>query len=183
MSALPPDGAVFLYYEQNQAMMSALLRAFAQALGPAAMAGDRGGTDIHMAFGAHAGRHALGLGGSVRREIGPFGANVHGDADSQMLSYLANGIAVAAEAVEAEVPVVDPAARDRRRLRRPRLQPRRRLRRARSLWLEPRAALADDAAGEARRSVFGVNGGDAQRWRGRRACSRLQCRSGTRPHS
>ena len=67
VSALPPDGAVFLDDEQNQAMMAALLRAFAQALGPAAMAGDHGGTEIHMAFGAHADGIALGLGRPVRR--------------------------------------------------------------------------------------------------------------------
>jgi N-methylhydantoinase B len=106
VSALPPDGAVFLYYEQNQAMMAALLRAFAQALGPAALAGDHGGTEIHMAFGAHADGTPWVSVAQCGGEIGPFGANAHGDADSQMLSYLANGIAVAAEAVEAEVPVI-----------------------------------------------------------------------------
>ncbi len=106
VSALPPDGAVFLYYEQNQAMMAALLRAFAQALGPAALAGDHGGTEIHMAFGAHPDGTPWVSVAQCGGEIGPFGANAYGDADSQMLSYLANGIAVAAEAVEAEVPVV-----------------------------------------------------------------------------
>ncbi len=106
VSALPPDGTVFLYYEQNQAMMAALFRAFAQALGPAALAGDHGGTEIHMAFGAHADGTPWVSVAQCGGEIGPFGANSHGDADSQMLSYLANGIAVAAEAVEAEVPVV-----------------------------------------------------------------------------
>ena len=106
VSALPPDGAVFLYYEQNQAMMAALLRAFAQALGPGALAGDHGGTEIHMAFGAHPDGTPWVSVAQCGGEIGPFGANAHGDADSQMLSYLANGIAVAAEAVEAEVPVV-----------------------------------------------------------------------------
>jgi N-methylhydantoinase B len=39
-------------------------------------------------------------------EIGPFGANVHGDADSQMLSYQANGIGVAVEAIESDAPVL-----------------------------------------------------------------------------
>ena len=106
VSALPPDGAVFLYYEQNQAMMAALLGAFAQALGPAAMAGDHGGTEIHMAFGARPDGTPWVSVAQCGGEIGPFGANAHGDADSQMLSYLANGIAVAAEAVESEVPVV-----------------------------------------------------------------------------
>jgi N-methylhydantoinase B len=42
VSALPPDGAVFAYWEQNQVILSALLRALAQAVGPAAIAGDRG---------------------------------------------------------------------------------------------------------------------------------------------
>jgi N-methylhydantoinase B len=39
-------------------------------------------------------------------EIGGFGANQYGDADSQVLSYMANGIAPAIEAVEAEVPAI-----------------------------------------------------------------------------
>ncbi len=106
VSALPPDGAVFLYYEQSQAMMAALLSALAGALGPAAMAGDHGGTEIHMAFGARPDGTPWVSVAQCGGEIGPFGANVHGDADSQMLSYLANGIAVSAEAVESEVPVV-----------------------------------------------------------------------------
>jgi N-methylhydantoinase B len=42
----------------------------------------------------------------VGGEIGAYGANRHGDADSQMLSYQANGIGVAVESVESEVPVV-----------------------------------------------------------------------------
>ena len=42
----------------------------------------------------------------VGGEIGAYGANRHGDADSQMLSYQANGIGVAVEAVEAGAPVV-----------------------------------------------------------------------------
>ena len=107
MSALPPDGAVFLYYEQNQAMMAALLPRVRPGARPGcAGRRPRRHRDPHW-------RSALTPDGtpwvSVAQcggEIGPFGANAYGDADSQMLSYLANGIAVAAEAVEAEVPVV-----------------------------------------------------------------------------
>ena len=51
-------------------------------------------------------------------EIGPFGANRHGDADCQMLSYQANGIAVAVEAIESDVPVALLRARGRARQRR-----------------------------------------------------------------
>jgi N-methylhydantoinase B len=70
------------------------------------MAGDRGGTGIHNAFGTRADGSPWVSVAQCGGEIGPFGANRHGDADSQMFSYLANGIGVAAEAVEADVPVV-----------------------------------------------------------------------------
>jgi N-methylhydantoinase B len=105
VSALPPDGAVFAYYEQNQVMISALLRALAGAVGPAAMAGDRGGTDIHNAHGVLPNGTPWVSAAQCGGEIGPFGANRHGDADCQMLSYQANGIAVAVEAIESDVPV------------------------------------------------------------------------------
>jgi N-methylhydantoinase B len=98
VSALPPDGAVFAYWEQNQVMISALLRALAQALGPLALAGDRGGADIHNANGVDPDGTPWIAAAQCGGEIGPFGANRHGDADSQMLSYQATGIAPAAEA-------------------------------------------------------------------------------------
>ena len=106
VSALPPDGAVFAYWEQNQTMISAILRALAQALGPLAMAGDRGGADIHNANGVLPDGTPWLSAAQCGGEIGPYGANRHGDADSQMLSYQANGIAPAAEAVESGAPVV-----------------------------------------------------------------------------
>jgi N-methylhydantoinase B len=106
VNALPPDGAVFAYWEQSQTMISAILRALAQALGPAAMAGDRGGADIHNANGVLPDGTPWVSAAQCGGEIGPFGANRHGDADSQMLSYQATGIAPAAEAVESGAPVV-----------------------------------------------------------------------------
>jgi N-methylhydantoinase B len=106
VSALPPDGAVFAYWEQSQTMISALLRALAQALGPAAMAGDRGCPDLHNANGVLPDGTPWISAAQCGGEIGPYGANRHGDADSQMLSYQANGIAPAAEAVESGAPVV-----------------------------------------------------------------------------
>ena len=106
VSALPPDGAVFAYWEQSQTMISAILRALAQALGPLAIAGDRGGADIHNANGMLPDGTPWVSAAQCGGEIGPFGANRHGDADSQMLSYQANGIAPAAEAIESGAPVV-----------------------------------------------------------------------------
>ncbi|HXR13346.1 MAG TPA: hydantoinase B/oxoprolinase family protein [Solirubrobacteraceae bacterium] len=106
VSALPPDGAVFAYWEQSQVILSALLRALAQAVGPAALAGDRGSANIHNANGLLADGRPWISAAQVGGEVGPFGANRHGDADSQMLSYQANGIGVAVEAVESDAPVV-----------------------------------------------------------------------------
>jgi N-methylhydantoinase B len=106
ISALPPDGAVFAYWEQSQVILSALLRALARAVGDAAIAGDRGSADIHNANGVRADGTPWISAAQVGGEIGPFGANRHGDADSQMLSYQANGIGVAVEAVESDAPVV-----------------------------------------------------------------------------
>ncbi len=105
-SALPPDGAVFAYWEQTQIVMAAMLRALAQPLGEAAIAGDRGCPDLHNANGVWPDGTPWISAAQCGGEIGPYGATRHGDADSQMFSYLANGIAVAAEAVESEVPVV-----------------------------------------------------------------------------
>ncbi|WP_368499137.1 hydantoinase B/oxoprolinase family protein [Herbiconiux sp. A18JL235] len=106
VSALPPDGAVFLYFEQSQVILATVLIALEKALGDRAIAGDRAGTNLHTAFGARPDGSpwvsAMQCGG----EIGPFGANRHGDADSQCMSYLANGIAPSVEAVEKENPVV-----------------------------------------------------------------------------
>lgn len=106
VSALPPDGAVFLYFEQSQVILATVLMALEQALGERAIAGDRAGTNLHTAFGAWPdGRpwvSAMQCGG----EIGPYGANRHGDADTQCMSYLANGVAPSVEAVEKDTPVV-----------------------------------------------------------------------------
>ena len=106
VSALPPDGAVFLYYEQSQVMIGALLRALAKAVGPAAIAGDRGTTDIHSASGVHPNGMPWVSAAQLGGELGPFGATEHGDADTWMLSYQANGIVGAVEAIESDVPAV-----------------------------------------------------------------------------
>jgi N-methylhydantoinase B len=106
VSALPPNGAVFAYWEMSQLMISALLRALAQAVGESAMAGDHGCAEIHNANGLWPDGRPWISAAQCGGEIGPFGANVHGDADSQMLSYQANGIGVAVEAIESDAPVL-----------------------------------------------------------------------------
>jgi N-methylhydantoinase B len=106
VSALPPDGAVFAYWEQSQVILSAVLRALAQAVGERAIAGDRGSADIHNANGVRGDGSPWISAAQVGGEVGAFGGNRHGDADTQMLSYQANGIGVAVEAIESDAPVV-----------------------------------------------------------------------------
>ncbi|MFC9980943.1 hydantoinase B/oxoprolinase family protein [Gordonia sp. NPDC127522] len=106
LSALPPDGCVFMYWEQGQIVLTAMLRALSAALGDAAIAGDSGSADLHTAFGVNPDGtpwvSALQCGG----EVGPYGANQFGDADSQCMTYQANGVAPAVEAIEKSTPAV-----------------------------------------------------------------------------
>ena len=88
-------------------MLSAMLRALAQAVGEAR---DRGRPRLRRHPQRQRRPRRTARRGSPRRRSAarsaPYGANRHGDADSQMLSYQANGIGVAVEAVEADAPVV-----------------------------------------------------------------------------
>lgn len=104
VSALPPDGAVFLYWEGTQALISALFQAFAQVLGAAAIAGDHGSANLHNASGVRNGMPWASV-GQCGGEHGAFGATADGDADTFTLAYQANGIAPAVEAIEVDCPV------------------------------------------------------------------------------
>ena len=107
VSALPPDGAVFAYWEQSQTMhrrrsCAPSRRRWATPRWQATAAARTSTTRTACCRTERPGSRSAQCGG----EVGPFGANRHGDADSQMLSYQANGIGVAAEAIESDAPVV-----------------------------------------------------------------------------
>lgn len=105
VSALPPDGAVFLYWEGTQALMAALLRALGQVLGEAAIGGDHGSANLHNAHGVlPEGRPWVSV-GQCGGEQGALGASADGDGEAFTLTYQANGIAPAIEATEYDVPV------------------------------------------------------------------------------
>ena len=112
-------------------------RARRRASARRAMAGDRGGTDIHNAHGAAARRHAVGLRGPVRRRARPVRRQPPRRRRQQMFSYQANGIATAVEAIEADVPVVMLRHEFAARQRGAGLQPRRRGVVRDTLWLAP----------------------------------------------
>lgn len=107
LSARPPDGAIFLYWESSCALFLAIFKALAVALGPRAVAGDFGSQSIHNANGRtdETGEEWLTM-AQCGGEHGPWGATEVGDADSFNVVYLSNNMMPATEAIEADVPVV-----------------------------------------------------------------------------
>lgn len=106
VSATPPDGAVFLYWEGSSPVFLAVSRALADALGDRAVGGDYGSLSIHNANGVHPNGMPWVTTAQCGGEHGPWGATRHGDADSYSVIYLANNLDPATEAIEADVPVV-----------------------------------------------------------------------------
>lgn len=106
LSALPPEGTVFLYFESSNALLTAILRAFEPVLGPDAMAGDLGGNNNHNASGVRADGSPWLSASQVGGEHGPWGATRHGDGETYMTTLQANGLDPALEAIEADSPVV-----------------------------------------------------------------------------
>lgn len=106
LSATPPDGAVFLYWEATQTVMCALFRAFEPALGERAVAGDYGSLGIHNANGVRANGVPWVGTAQCGGEHGPWGATRDGDADSYQVFYQANSLDPATEAIESDIPAV-----------------------------------------------------------------------------
>jgi len=54
LSAMPPDGAIMLYWEVTQALLTAVMRELGKALGDRAVGGDYGAMGVHNAHGTTA---------------------------------------------------------------------------------------------------------------------------------
>ncbi|OXM67139.1 MULTISPECIES: hydantoinase B/oxoprolinase family protein [Amycolatopsis] len=106
LSATPPDGAVFMYWEATQPVICAIFRALEPALGERAVGGDYGSLGIHNANGVLPnGTPWVGT-AQCGAEHGPWGATRHGDADSYQVFYQANSLDPATEAIESDIPAV-----------------------------------------------------------------------------
>lgn len=107
VSAMPPDGAVFMYWEAAGSILYATWRALEKALGEDALAGDYGTLTLHSANGIwpEDSRPWITM-AQCGGEHGPLGANKGGDADSYILPALGNGLDPATEAIELDVPTV-----------------------------------------------------------------------------
>lgn len=104
--ALPPDGAIFLYWEAELTLLNAIFKALGDALGDGAVGGDFGSLSIHNANGLLEDGTPWVSMAQCGGEHGPWGATKDGDADSYQVFYLANNIDPATEAIEADIPAV-----------------------------------------------------------------------------
>jgi len=106
VSALPPDGVIFLYWESTMPLVLAIFRAMEQAVGDQAVGGDYGSLSIHNANGVTDDGTQWATMAQCGGEHGPWGATSSGDADSYTVFYLANNIDPATEAIESDFPVL-----------------------------------------------------------------------------
>lgn len=106
LSAMPPDGAIMLYWEVTQTLLTAVLRELGAALGEDAFGGDYGSIAVHNAHGLRADGTAWTNVGTCGGEHGPWGADKNHDGDSYTVTYMVNGLDPATEAIEQDSPVL-----------------------------------------------------------------------------
>jgi N-methylhydantoinase B len=106
VSALPPDGPIFLYFDTEEVLVHAIFRALEQALGDDAVGGNYGCLNIHNANGVDPDGTPWVTMAQCGGEHGPWGATRHGDADSYQVIYTCNNLDPATEAIEADCPAV-----------------------------------------------------------------------------
>lgn len=106
ISATPPDGAVFLYFDSSGVVLLAIFKALEQALGERAVGGDYGSLNLHNANGVFPDGTAWNTTAQCGGEHGPWGATMAGDGDSYSVQYQLNNLDPATEAIESETPAV-----------------------------------------------------------------------------
>ncbi|MEM7543103.1 MAG: hydantoinase B/oxoprolinase family protein [Pseudomonadota bacterium] len=106
MSALPPDGAIMLYWEISGALLTGIAREIGAVIGETAFGGDYGCVAVHNAHGLNADGTPWQNIGLVGGEHGPWGADHHHDGDSYTVPYMINGLDPATEAMEQDSPVL-----------------------------------------------------------------------------
>ncbi len=106
MSALPPSGAIMIYWEVTTALLNAMLRELGAVLGEQAFGGDYGVVCVHNSHGAYPDGRPWQNIGIVGGEHGPWGADQAHDGDSYTVPYMVNGLDPATEAMEQDAPVL-----------------------------------------------------------------------------
>jgi N-methylhydantoinase B len=106
LTALPPDGAIMMYWESSGALVAAVLNALNPVLGENAVAGDYGSTNTHNAYGVSDSDEPWANACQCGGEHGPWGATKEGDGDSYTVLLTTNNLDPATESIEADAPVV-----------------------------------------------------------------------------
>ncbi len=106
LSALPPDGAIMLYWETTQALLTGMVRELGKVLGKQSFGGDFGSVCVHNAHGLWPDGRPWQNIALVGAEHGPWGADARHDGDSYTVPYMVNGLDPATEAMEQESPVM-----------------------------------------------------------------------------
>lgn len=106
LSALPPDGAIMLYWELSQALVTAIAREVGNVLDDIAFGGDYGSVAVHNAHGLRDDGTPWQNIGLVGGEHGPWGADKHHDGENYAVPYMVNGLDPATEAMELDSPVL-----------------------------------------------------------------------------
>ncbi|WP_370182232.1 hydantoinase B/oxoprolinase family protein [Rhodococcus wratislaviensis] len=104
-SALPPDGAIFCYWEIEAVIFTVLLRALEPVLGANAIGGDFGSTNVHNANGVGPDGTPWFCSAMAGGENGPWGASQVGDGDSCSCNYLLNIMSPSTESLEVDFPL------------------------------------------------------------------------------
>ena len=105
VNALPPDGAVFCYYEVSALINTVLFQALGSVLGDAALGGDFGAAYVHNAYGAHPDGTPWFCAALAGGEHGPRGGSNIGDGDGFSCSYVFNLMSPSTESLEADFPL------------------------------------------------------------------------------
>jgi N-methylhydantoinase B len=106
VSALPPDGAIYVYWEMSEALLQAVFRALAEPLGAEAIGGDTGSANVHSCGGTYEDGTPWVCISQAGGEHGPWPGTRAGDGDSYQIFMLANNLDPATETIETDAPTV-----------------------------------------------------------------------------
>lgn len=106
VSATPPDGAIFMFWEASCVITAAIFDALQGALGDRAIGGDYGSLSLHNGNGLTEDGVPWVTTGQCGGEHGPWSGTQYGDGDSYQVIYLANNLDPATEAIEADLPIL-----------------------------------------------------------------------------
>ncbi|MCB2049796.1 MAG: hydantoinase B/oxoprolinase family protein [Novosphingobium sp.] len=106
VSATPPHGPIFMYWEASFVIISAIYKALAGALGEDAVGPDFGSMMVHNGSGTWPDGSPWLSVSNCGGEHGPWSATKAGDGDSYNVNHTANNLDPSTEAIETDVPAV-----------------------------------------------------------------------------